>query len=69
MTCLHCRGQMRRDQAPLQIDRRNYHLQFDRIPAWVCQQCGEAYFEAKEVDWIQDAVRAIDERVPSAVSA
>jgi hypothetical protein len=44
------------------VDRRDYHLTLDRVPAWVCQQCGEAYFEPKEVDRIQDAVRALDER-------
>jgi hypothetical protein len=26
----------------------------------VCEQCGEAYFEEKEVDTIQDLVRAIE---------
>ena len=62
MKCLHCRGEMRRGEAPFQIDRRDYHLIFDRVPAWVCGQCGEAYFESPEVDLIQDAVRAVDER-------
>jgi uncharacterized protein with PIN domain len=32
----------------------------DAVPAWVCEQCGEAYFEEKEVDTIQDLVRAIE---------
>jgi len=53
---------MQRGAAPFQIDRRDYHVTFDRVPAWVCQQCGEAFFEASDVDWIQDAVRVLDER-------
>jgi len=32
----------------------------DAVPAWVCEQCGEAYFEEKEVDTIQDLVRPIE---------
>jgi hypothetical protein len=32
----------------------------DAVPAWVCEQCGEAYFEEKEVDTIQDLVRSIE---------
>lgn len=62
MTCLHCRGKMTHGEAPFQVDRENYHLILDRVPAWICQQCGEAYFEPTEVDWIQDAVRSLDER-------
>ena len=30
------------------------------VPAWVCEQCGEAYFEGKEVDAIQDLVRSVE---------
>ncbi|MEO6554110.1 MAG: YgiT-type zinc finger protein [Nitrospiraceae bacterium] len=26
------------------------------MPAWVCTQCGEPYFEAKEVELIQKRV-------------
>ncbi|HWL93667.1 MAG TPA: YgiT-type zinc finger protein [Phycisphaerae bacterium] len=62
MTCLHCRGKMSRRDAPFQVDRNGYHLILDHVPAWVCEQCGEAYFEPPEVDLIQDAVRALDER-------
>jgi hypothetical protein len=34
----------------------------DSVPAWVCQQCGETYFEEKEVDAIQDLIRSIEEK-------
>lgn len=62
MTCLHCRGKMVRGHAPFQVDREDYHLVLDHVPAWVCGQCGEAYFEPSEVDLIQDAINALDER-------
>ena len=35
----------------------------DSIPAWVCPQCGEAYFEEGEVDTIQEVMRLLDEKI------
>jgi len=60
MKCIHCQGQMRRATAPFHIDRKGCHLVLDAVPAWVCGQCGEAYFEEREVDTIQDLVRSIE---------
>lgn len=40
-------------------------LILDRVPAWVCKQCGEPYFESREVELIQDVIRAIDDRTQS----
>lgn len=60
MKCMHCHGEMRRDTAPFHVDRKGYHLLLDAVPAWVCSQCGEAYFEETEVDSIQEAIRALD---------
>ena len=60
MKCIYCKGEMARKTAPFQIDRKGYHLLFDVIPAWVCNQCGEAYFEETEVDAIQEVMRKID---------
>jgi YgiT-type zinc finger domain-containing protein len=60
---MYCQGKMERSTAPFHIDRKGYHLLFDRIPAWVCSQCGEVYFEEVEVDSIQAVIRAVDEQV------
>ena len=62
MRCMYCQGRMVRGAAPFHIDRKDYHLLFDKIPAWVCEQCGEVYFEEAEVDSIQAAIRAVDEQ-------
>jgi len=62
MKCIHCQGQMRRATAPFHIDRKGCHLMLDTVPAWVCEQCGEAYFEEREVDTIQDLVRSIESK-------
>jgi YgiT-type zinc finger domain-containing protein len=57
---MHCQGKMTRGAAPFHIDRKGYHLVLDKIPAWVCSQCGEAYFGETEVDSIQSVIRALD---------
>lgn len=60
MTCLYCQGTMVRGAAPFHIDRKGYHLILDTIPAWVCPQCGEAYFEETAVEAIQQVIHAVD---------
>ncbi len=62
MECTHCRGKMVRKRVPFQVVREGYHLTFESVPAWVCTQCGEPFFEAAGVDAIQDALKLLDER-------
>ena len=62
MKCVHCDGVMERGTASLHIDRKGCHLTLDRVPAWVCEQCGESYFEEREVTAIQELVRSVDEK-------
>ena len=54
---------MERGTAPFHIDRKGYHLVLDKIPAWVCNQCGEVYFDETEVDSIQAVLKSVDEQV------
>ena len=63
MKCIHCQGEMKKGTAPFHVDRKGYHILLDTVPAWVCKQCGEAYFEEGEVDAIQDFVRAVEQKV------
>jgi YgiT-type zinc finger domain-containing protein len=62
MKCMHCQGQMKKQAAPFHIDRKGYHLTLDAVPAWVCQQCGEPYFDEPQVDSIQDIIRVVEDR-------
>jgi YgiT-type zinc finger domain-containing protein len=62
MKCMHCQGYMKKGTAPFHIDRKHYHLTLDAVPAWVCQQCGEVYFDEPEVDSIQNIIQAVEER-------
>lgn len=60
MKCMHCQGKMKKGVAPFDIDRKGYHLRLDRIPAWVCTQCGEPYFDEAAVDSIQKLMQSVD---------
>ena len=53
---------MERTTSPFHIDRKGVHLSLDEVPSWVCQQCGEPYFEETEVDSIQTMIRMVDEQ-------
>jgi hypothetical protein len=51
---------MVRGTAPFSMDRNGYHVSWDSIPAWVCMQCGEPFFESTEVRLIQKALTELD---------
>lgn len=69
MKCIHCQGKMERKTAPFQIHRKGYHLMLNAVPAWICQQCGEAYFEETEVESIQSALQKLDEQTEKLAKA
>jgi len=48
------------------LSRNGYHLLIDEVPAWICQQCGEAYFEGEEVDAIQDLIKTLGSKIVKA---
>lgn len=62
MKCVYCGGEMQKGSAPLHIDQKQCHLTLDAVRAWVCEQCGEAYFEEQEVDAIQELVSLIEQK-------
>ena len=62
MECIYCKGKLTRKTAPFSIQGQGYYLHWDAIPAWVCEQCGEAPFEAPEVDLIQKALADLDRK-------
>ena len=41
---------------------------FDTVPAWACDQCGEAYFEEREVIAIQSAIKGLDQQARQLVA-
>ena len=62
MKCMYCQGEMARGTAPFHIDRKDVHVSLDSVPAWICTQCGEVYFEEAEVNAVQNIIRAVDEQ-------
>lgn len=62
MKCMHCQGEMNKAAAPFHVDRKGYHLTLDVVPAWVCRQCGEVYFDEPEVDSIQEIIQTLEDR-------
>ena len=60
MECIHCKGRMVRGTAPFSLDRKGSHVSWDSVRAWVCTQCGEPYFESREVELIQKALAWFD---------
>ena len=65
MECYHCKGEMKKGTAPFSADRNGYHISWESVPAWICTQCGEAFFESNEVDHIQKALQQIDHEARS----
>ena len=68
MKCIHCQGEMKWGTAPFHIDHKGCHLVLDAVPAWVCEQCGEPFFEEHEVDAIQDLVRSLGQKLAALAS-
>jgi YgiT-type zinc finger domain-containing protein len=62
MKCIHCQGEMERGTTPFHVDRKGCHVLLDTVPAWICQQCGEPYFEENEVDALQDLIRLVEQK-------
>jgi len=61
MECVHCKGRMAKGTVPFSTDRKGYHIYWAAVPAWICAQCGEPYFESREVDRIQKALLFLDQ--------
>ncbi len=63
MRCLLCKGEMEKSTVAYTVDRKGYHLFIEKIPAYVCTQCGEKYFEEKEVDAIQNMLKVFEKKL------
>ena len=59
MKCMYCHGEMKRGTTSYHVDDEDIHIVLDKVPAWICTQCGEAYFEKDDVDSIQEFVYTV----------
>lgn len=69
MKCLFCKGEMEKASVSYTVDRKGYHLFIEKIPAYVCTQCGERYFEEKEAEAIQNMIKALEEKLKDVLVA
>ena len=69
MRCLLCHGEMEKSTVSYTIDRKGYHLFVKQIPAYVCSQSGEKYFDEKEVEAIQNMINALEEKMQNILIA
>jgi YgiT-type zinc finger domain-containing protein len=60
MECLYCKGKLVRQKVSYTATRKGYHLIIDDVPAWVCEQCGEEFFDDETVDTIQDMLHEVE---------
>lgn len=69
MNCLLCKGEMEKTTVAYTVDRKGYHLFIEKIPAYVCSQCGEKYFGEKEVEAIQNMIKTLEEKLQKVLVA
>lgn len=69
MKCHYCKGKMVSGKTTYFVHRKGYHLVIDEVPALVCNQCGEPYFEEDNVRLIQELIRDVDEQTEKIVAS
>lgn len=68
MECAYCKGQLKKSEAPFTVERADYQIHWNALPAYVCTQCGEPAFEENALQLIQKSVESIEqEKVKLAV--
>ncbi|VVB90042.1 Uncharacterised protein [uncultured archaeon] len=60
MQCHFCAGEMKQGKATYTLDRADYHLLIHDVPAWICAQCKEDYFEENVVEVMQEMIKKLD---------
>ncbi len=60
MNCFYCGGKMKKVKVGYSINRKNYHLYLEEIPAYVCVKCKEKLFEEDEVKVMQGLIKHLE---------
>ena len=63
MKCLLCNGEMEKSKVSYTIDRKGYHVFIEKIPAYVCSQCGERFFDEAEVKALQEMIAVFEDKL------
>ena len=62
MVCHFCKGTMQKGKTSYTVNRKGYHLVIDEVPAYICDQCKEPYFDEPGVRLVQELIRDLDRR-------
>jgi len=62
MECFYCKGTMEKGQTTYTINRKGYHIVIDHVPAYICKQCGEPYFESNGIRLVQEIIHEVDNK-------
>ena len=60
MICHFCKNKLKPRKITYNINRQGYDVILREVPAYVCQECGEMFFEEKSVDLIQSLIKEVD---------
>ncbi|MEE4359230.1 MAG: YgiT-type zinc finger protein [Desulfococcaceae bacterium] len=63
MECYYCKGDLQEGVVPYFVKRKGYQIVIDRVPAYICSQCGEYMFREKEVDLIQEIISLLEQKI------
>jgi len=63
MKCLYCGGEMKKAKVGYSINRKDYHLYLEEVPAYVCTKCKERLFKEDEVKMIQRLIKHLESDV------
>ncbi len=63
MQCHFCGGDMKKGETTYTLNRAGYHLLIDDVPAWICAQCSEVYFEENAVEIMQELSKKLERHV------
>jgi YgiT-type zinc finger domain-containing protein len=57
--CSECGGQLRRRAIEQKFEREGVTVKLSGVKAWVCERCGEIYFEPGGAEKVAQAVQSL----------
>lgn len=62
MKCFYCDNNLKSEKITYNINRKGYDVILRDVPAYVCQECGQVFFEEKGVESIQSLISDLDKK-------
>ena len=62
MNCYYCQKKLKPKKTTYNINRKGYDVILREVSALVCQECGEVFYEEKNVKKIQSLIKEIDKK-------